>query len=107
MRVTWKIQQLNNAWIWYQGMTENCPTETVSDVFSVNTEGTIFCTQQVIPHMKEKKSWQILNVVSLAWIDKCPDRAIYWASKAAITQFTQSTQQELQPSCHVEVRKFF
>lgn len=93
----WVDILINNAGIREKSATEDCSSERLSDVFAVNTEWTIRSTQQVIPYMKEQKSWQILNVSSIAWIDKCPDRAIYWASKAAITQFTESTQQELQP----------
>lgn len=87
---------INNSWIRHEWETENCDPQKLKDLLQVNTQWPILCTQQVIPHMKTKKEWQILNVVSIAWLDKCPERSIYAASKAAITQFTNSTQQELQ-----------
>lgn len=86
---------INSAGVWIEGeLTENDPTR-IEKVLAVNTQGVIFLTKAIIPHMKKQKNGVIINVISQAGIYTKKERSIYNASKWAITGFTKSLQNEL------------
>jgi NADP-dependent 3-hydroxy acid dehydrogenase YdfG len=88
---------INNAGLWVQGpLDENDPAR-VKQVIEVNATGTILCTQAVIPIMKKQGSGRIINVDSKAGIFAKAERAVYNASKWAVTGFTKAMQEELKP----------
>lgn len=97
---------INNAGIWYEGQTEEHPAEKVKDLFAINTIGTIYVTQAVLPVMKKKKRGQILNVISVAGIEPSGTWGIYTASKYAVHGFTNSLKEELQ-SAGIKVIGFY
>lgn len=88
---------INNAGIYYEAPTQDHSEWIIQKMFAVNTEGPILCTKAVLAHMKEKKAGQILNVVSTAGVDKCPERWVYAATKAAVASFTESAAVEFEP----------
>ncbi len=86
---------INNAGIWIEGpFAENDP-EKIKEVIEVNTLGTILLSHLVVPQMKRQKVGRIINVVSQAGLHIKPQRAVYQASKWAITGFTKSLALEL------------
>lgn len=87
---------VNNAGIWIQGELENNDYARIKQTIEVNTLGTIYLTKAVIPEMK-KGGGTIINVISQAGIYAKSERAVYSASKWAITGFTKSIQLELAP----------
>jgi short-subunit dehydrogenase len=88
---------INNAGIWLQGDLDQTDPERIHEVLEVNTLGTINCTKAVMPNMKANKSGRIINVISQAGLNARAGWPVYIASKWAITGFTKSMQQELEP----------
>lgn len=86
---------INNAGVWIEGFVENNSYEDISHVIDINTKGTIFLTKAVIPVMKNQKSGRIINVISQAGLHVKGERAVYHASKWALTGFTNSLRMEL------------
>jgi NAD(P)-dependent dehydrogenase (short-subunit alcohol dehydrogenase family) len=89
---------INNAGIWVIGKVEtNSPTE-IEQAFKINTLGTIYATQAVVPAMKTRQNGRIINVISQAGLLAKAERTIYNSTKWAITGFTKSLQMELKSS---------
>jgi len=88
---------LNNAGVMITGPLEGYSPENIKKTFDVNTLGPIYMSHAAVPHMKEKKSGIILNVVSTAGIVAKAERTIYNASKHALAGFTDCLRDELAP----------
>lgn len=88
---------VNNAGIWLQGALDETDPERIREVLEVNTLGTINFTKAVVPMMKQQKTGRIINVISQAGLNARAGWPVYIASKWAITGFTKSMQQELEP----------
>lgn len=86
---------INNAGIWMEGqLDENDPVK-IKELIDVNTVGTIYLTKAVLPSMRQKKSGQIINIVSQDGLCAKKNRSVYHASKWAITGFTKCLQEDL------------
>lgn len=86
---------VNNAGVWIEGAIESNDEEKIKKVIDTNVLGVIYLTKFVIPHMKNEKIGLIVNVISQAGINAKAERAVYTASKFAITGLTKSLQLEL------------
>lgn len=86
---------INDAGVWIEGELDENDPEKINHTFAVNTLGTINFSKAVIPQMKLQKSGRIINIISQAGIYAKAKRAVYCASKFAITGFTQALQSEL------------
>lgn len=86
---------INNAGLWIQGKLEDNDSKKIRDVLEVNTLGTILLTKLVLPYMKKQKQGLVINIISQAGIYAKAERAVYQASKWAITGFTKGMQEEL------------
>lgn len=76
---------VNNAGVIINGELDQIPDETIENVTTTNTLGTIYATKQAFARMKQQKEGLILNVVSTAGLTAKATRGIYNASKWAIT----------------------
>jgi short-subunit dehydrogenase len=85
---------INNAGIIVNGELVDISNETIENVITTNTLGTIYAAKAALTRMKEQKEGLILNVVSTAGITAKATRSIYNASKWAITGFTKALQDE-------------
>ena len=85
---------INNAGIIVNAELVDTPDETIENVITTNTLGTIYATKAALTRMKEQKDGLIINVVSTAGITAKATRSIYNASKWAITGFTKALQEE-------------
>ncbi len=88
---------INNAGLWVQGLLEENDPKRIQQVMDVNATGTILCTQAVVPAMKAQRAGRIVNVISNYGLDVKAERAVYSASKWAVTGFTKALQEELKP----------
>lgn len=88
---------VNNAGIWIEGPVEKNDPKLVQKVLAVNAGGAIICSQAVIPMMKKQKRGLIINLISQAGLHSRSDRSVYCSSKWAVTGFTKSLAQELEP----------
>jgi len=88
---------INNAGIWLQGAIDENQLSDIEQVIKVNTLGTLSTTAVAVRFMKNKKNGLIININSQAGITAKGNMAVYFASKWAITGFTQCLQDELAP----------
>lgn len=89
---------VNNAGIWRGGKFDDQSYEEIQNLFAINILGPVYFTRTVLPIMKQKGSGQILNVVSIAGIEK-PGKdgpySIYTSTKHALRGFTDALEEEL------------
>lgn len=85
---------INNAGVIVNGELDKIPDETIENVITTNTLGTIYAAKHAFMRMKQQKEGLILNVVSTAGLTAKATRGIYNASKWAITGFTKALQEE-------------
>jgi len=86
---------INSAGVWIEGELTAIDPEKIRRIFEVNTLGTIFMCQAVIPFMRTQGSGVILNVVSQAGLNVKANRSIYNSSKWAVTGFTRCLELDL------------
>lgn len=75
--------------------TENVEAEHYDAIMNVNIGGTFFCSQRVIPVMKEQGGGCIINVASVAGLKALYKCSAYSASKGAIVALTRTMALEL------------
>jgi 2-keto-3-deoxy-L-fuconate dehydrogenase len=79
---------VNNAGIGAQGtVADNC-IEEWRRVLDINLLGVVRVTRAALPYLKESDHAAVVNVGSIAATAGLPDRALYSASKGAITSLT-------------------
>ena len=88
---------INNAGVGGNAVVEECPSELYLDVFNVNVVGATRCTQQVLPHMRERGSGTIVNITSVAGRLAALAQSPYVASKWALEGVSEGLAQELAP----------
>ncbi|WP_129794149.1 SDR family NAD(P)-dependent oxidoreductase [Sphingosinicella sp. CPCC 101087] len=68
-----------------------------NDRFNVNLKHQFFCSQAVIPGMRERGQGVIVNLGSISWHLGITDLALYQTAKAAIEGLTRALARELGP----------
>lgn len=86
---------INNAGLGFFDLAENITEEAVHKMIDINLKGTIFCTQEVIPEMKERNTGIIANIISTAGLEGKATESVYCASKFGVRGFTESLLVEL------------
>ena len=86
---------VNNAGLGYFDVAENITTEQINQMIDINLKGTIYCTQQVLPAMKDSNSGSVINVISTAGVEGKVNETVYNASKFGARGFTEGLQKEL------------
>jgi uncharacterized protein len=64
-------------------------------MIDINLKGTIFCSQVVLPNMKQRNKGIIANIVSTAGLEGKVNESVYCASKFGVRGFTESLLAEL------------
>lgn len=78
-----------------QGPWAELSEEGFDRVVAVNLKGAFLCAKAVIPHMIERRSGKIVNSASCAAKSGEENNGLYSATKAAISNMTQSMAKEL------------
>ena len=86
---------VNNAGIFGEGELDQHDPTAMRRMVEVNALGTMLLARAVLPHMKERKSGIIVNIISQAGLHARGNYPVYTATKWAVTGFTKSLQQEL------------
>lgn len=80
---------VNNAAILRDRMIFNMSEEEWLDVLNVNLNGTFAVMRAALPHMRERKTGRIVNIISTAGLIGNVGQANYAASKGAIVSLTR------------------
>lgn len=88
---------LNNAGYGIMAPFERIPETEIRKLFETDVFGTMFVTQQFIPHFKARKAGAILTTTSLAAIIALPRDSAYGAAKRAQQGMVESLYYELKP----------
>lgn len=86
---------INNAGTGSFALAEQIDEKSVHDMIDVNLKGTIFCSQVVLPNMKQSNKGIIANIVSTAGLEGKVTESVYCASKFGVKGFTESLLAEL------------
>ena len=87
---------INNAGYGLSGAIELLPLSEVKRLFDVNFYGVLNCTQNALPLMK--KGGKIINISSACAIFALPYRAMYCASKSAVSSLSFGLNMECKKS---------
>jgi len=85
---------INNAGLGDYGRFDDAPRDRVKAQLDVNMTGLVMLTHAMIPRLAKPSG--VLNVSSLAGNVFMPEMAVYAASKAFVTSFTEALRLEMQ-----------
>ena len=88
---------VNNAGIGYFGAIEESEEAEVRHMFEINVFGLAKMTQEVLPHMRNRKSGHILNISSIGGLRSFPGVGFYNATKYAVDGFSEALSKEVAP----------
>lgn len=86
---------VNNAGILVPKLLEELDEKTWDAHFDVNSKGTLFMCQAVLPQMRKRKSGRIINIASLAGRQGIPTQGHYASTKATAIILTRVLAQEV------------
>ena len=89
---------INNAGLGDHGPFVDSKWERVDSMLSVNVNALTYLTFRVLPPMKKAGCGAILNVSSIASLLPLPNSAVYAATKAYVTSFSEAIRAELRSS---------
>ncbi len=86
---------INNAGLGDYGSFEEAEWPKLETMMRVNMEGLTHLTHLFLPHMIENAHGAIINISSLASLLPMPDFAVYAATKAYVSSFSEALRIEL------------
>jgi NAD(P)-dependent dehydrogenase (short-subunit alcohol dehydrogenase family) len=86
---------VNNAGVGGNGVVEEAPLETFSEVMNVNLYGALRCLKAVLPSMRKRREGTIVNVTSVIGRLAALAQAPYVASKWAFEGVSEELAQEV------------
>ncbi|MDO6438576.1 SDR family oxidoreductase [Cyclobacterium sp. 1_MG-2023] len=94
---------INNTGAGFAKTTEQATEEEIRWVTDVNYLGTVFCTQAVLPYMRQQKSGQIINITSVGGLVGQPFNELYCAAKFAIEGFAEGLATYVSPAFNIKI----
>ena len=94
---------VNNAGLMPLSFVENLKTDEWDKMVDVNVKGVLNGVAAVLPHLKENKGGNIVNVSSMAAHRYFPGGAVYCATKAAVKMLSEGLRQELAPKYGINI----
>lgn len=88
---------VNNAGIGEHADIEEISSASLRRMFDIHVRGTFFCTQAVVPAMKDKRFGRIVNISSIWGMTGHGTASHYCAAKTAVLGFTKAWAKELAP----------
>ena len=89
---------INNAGLGDRGRFMDSDWDKVNAMLRVNIEALTYLTYRILPSMRKSGCGAILNVSSVAGFAPVPTLAVYAASKAYVTSFSEALRAELRSS---------
>lgn len=88
---------INNAGFGSYGIFEGASDASVRSVYETNVFGVMNVTRAVLPHMRERRQGQIINISSAGGFFALPTMSVYCSSKFALEGFSEGLSHELAP----------
>ena len=88
---------LNNAGLMPQSPLERLKIDDWDRMIDVNIKGVLYGIAAALPHMKQQKSGQFINVSSVAGHKILPSGVVYSATKHAVRVLSEGLRQEVKP----------
>ena len=88
---------INNAGFGSYGIFEGASDASVRSVYETNVFGVMNVTRAVLPHMRERRRGQIINISSAGGFFALPTMSVYCSSKFAVEGFSEGLSHELAP----------
>ncbi len=88
---------VNNAGIGYFGAVEESEENEVRRMFDINVFGLANVTNEVLPHMRKRRSGHILNIASIGGLRSFPGVGFYNATKYAVDGLSEALSKEIAP----------
>ncbi|MEQ1797100.1 MAG: oxidoreductase [Lacibacter sp.] len=88
---------VNNAGIGYFAAIEESEEAEIRRMFEINFFGLAKMTQEVLPHMRKRKSGHILNITSIGGLRSFPGIGFYNATKYAVDGLSEALSKEVAP----------
>jgi NADP-dependent 3-hydroxy acid dehydrogenase YdfG len=89
---------VNNAGVMLLGPIEGTDTDQWRRMVEVNVLGLLYCTQAVLPLLRDAGGGTIVNIASVAGRVGNPGSAVYNATKWAVVGFSEALRKEAAPS---------
>ncbi|ORX93141.1 NAD(P)-binding protein [Basidiobolus meristosporus CBS 931.73] len=70
-------------------------SDAIDVMFNTNVKGLLYCTQAILPGMKERNRGHIINVSSISGREVYPGGGVYCATKHAVEALTRTLRLEL------------
>ena len=86
---------INNAGLFFAGVTEAFTSDQVKALFDVNVFGLLRVTRAVLPVMRQQKDGLVINIGSIVGRVTFPFFGVYGASKFAVEALTDSLRYEV------------
>ncbi|TDM02511.1 SDR family NAD(P)-dependent oxidoreductase [Macrococcus carouselicus] len=86
---------VNNAGIMKTASFMETSLEDLREMFETNVFGMFQMMQQVIPHMIDRQSGDVVNIASMSAVNSSPQTAAYSATKFAVTGLTEGMMREM------------
>lgn len=86
---------INNAGVIQVGPLEHMTYGDYHRAMNVHFWGALHCTEQVLPHMRRRRSGRIVNIASIGGLIAVPHLAAYSASKFALVGYSDAIRAEL------------
>lgn len=88
---------VNNAGHGYRAAVEEAADSDVEELFATNFFGPIDVIQQILPHMRSRRSGTIINVSSIGAVVSNPGSGHYTATKTALEGVSDALNREVSP----------
>ena len=88
---------INNAGLMPLAPLERLKVDEWDQMIDVNLKGVLYGIAAALPHMKEQKSGQIINVSSVYGHKVAPGAAVYCATKFGVRALSEALRQEVKP----------
>lgn len=88
---------INNAGLGDYGTLVSATQEKLKAQIDVNVSALVLLTHALVPQLQKNSPAGIINISSLASMIPMPDLAVYAASKAFVTSFSEALTVELEP----------
>ena len=88
---------VNNAGIWKEAAIDTMSEGELNEMLAININGVFFPTTAVVPHMKQRRSGNIIHIASTAGQRGEAFHSHYAATKGAVISLTKSLAPELAP----------